>query len=136
MIDPRAEANNLGYKIRYVPHEVIKDYNACYNVIYHGKHIKPPAADKLGIPLNEIWISEKWEKYEKYILHHELAEIKFRAQGYNAEEAHILAEMECIKLWRNDPMWREFIVEMHISDIENMASEIKGRSKTARKSLI
>ena len=118
------EAIKLGYKVKFVPHEVIKDYNACYNVIYKGKHIKPPAADKLGIPLNEIWISEKWKKYVKYILYHELAEIKFRAQGYNVEEAHILAEMECIRLWRNNPQWREFIVEMHISDIENMAKEI------------
>ncbi len=90
LIDPVIEAIKLGYKVEYVPHEVIKDYNACYNVIYKGKHIKPPTADKLGIPLNEIWISEKWKKYEKYILYCELAEIKFRAQGYNVEEAHIL----------------------------------------------
>jgi len=132
LIDPRTKADNLGYKIKYVPHEVIKDYNACYNVIYCDKHIKPPAADKLRIPLNEIWISKKWKKYEKYILYHELAEIKFRAQGYSVDEAHILAEMKCIKLWRDDPMWREFIVEMHISDIENMASEIKMKIKNSK----
>jgi len=124
LIDPKVEVANLGYRVRYVPHEIIKEHNACYNVIYNGKHIKPPAADKLGIPLNEIWISEKWRKYEKYILYHELAEIKFRAQGYNVEEAHILAEMSCIRLWRNNPHWREFIVELHISDIEAMAEEI------------
>jgi len=129
LINPKVKASNLGYKIRYVSHEVIKDYNACYNVIYNGKRIKPPAADRLGIPLNEIWISEKWKKYKKYILYHELAEIKFRAQGCSVEEAHILAEMECIKLWRDNPMWREFIVEMHISDIENMANEVKMKNK-------
>jgi len=127
LIDPRNEVMKLGYKIVYVPHEVIRDYNACYNVIYNGKNVKPPAADKLGIQLNEIWISEKWRKYEKYILYHELTEIKYRAMGYNVEEAHILAEMECIKLWRNDPLWREMVVEMHISDIENMIRCIKRR---------
>ena len=59
------EIKNLGYRVVYVPHEVIKDYNACYNVIYDGKNIKPNAADVMGIPLNEIWISERWKKYEK-----------------------------------------------------------------------
>jgi len=122
--NPIEEVKKLGYRVRYVNHEVIKDYNACYNVIYDGKVIKPRAAEILGIPINEIWISEKWKKYEKYILYHELAEIKYRAAGYNQEEAHILSELECITLWRNDPMWREFIVELHISDIENMASEV------------
>jgi len=28
----------------------------------------------------------------------------------------------------NDPIWRELIVEMHISDVVNVAKEIKGRS--------
>ena len=51
--------------------------------------IRPPAAEKLGIPLNEIWISEKWKKYERYILYHELQEIKYRAMGYGKEEAHV-----------------------------------------------
>lgn len=58
------------YKIRYVPHEVIEDYNATYNVTLKDKHITTNAAKKLGIPLNEIWISELWKPYEKYILFH------------------------------------------------------------------
>ncbi len=123
-VDPVGEARRLGYRVRYVSHDVIKDYNACYNVIYDGKVVKPRAADVLGIPLNEIWISEKWRKYEKYILYHELAEIKYRAAGYGQDEAHILSELECISLWGNDPLWREFMIEKYISDIENMASEI------------
>jgi len=38
----------------YVPQEAIRDYNACYRVIYKGKLIHPPAAERLGIPINEI----------------------------------------------------------------------------------
>jgi competence protein ComEA len=128
MVNPRHEARGLGYRVRYLPHETISDYNACYNVIYGGKIVKPAAADKLGIPLNEIWISEKWRKYEKYILHHELTEIKYRALGYGMDEAHTLAEMDCIAIWNKDPLWREMIVELHISDTENMARHIE-RSK-------
>ena len=52
------EIQKRNYKVVYVPHEIIKDYNACYNVIYDEKIIRPPAAEELGIPLNEIWISE------------------------------------------------------------------------------
>ncbi len=58
-IDPVIKIIKLGYKVKYVFNEVIKGYNACYNVIYKGKHIKSPTADKLGIPLNRIWINEK-----------------------------------------------------------------------------
>jgi len=68
------EIQKRNYKVVYVSHEIIKDYNACYNVIYDEKIIRPPAAKKLGIPLNEIWISEKWKKYERYILYHKLQE--------------------------------------------------------------
>ncbi|MBO3753263.1 MAG: hypothetical protein FGF53_00040 [Candidatus Brockarchaeota archaeon] len=56
------------YKVRYVPHEVIEDYNATYNVIFKDKHIVTNAARELKIPLNEIWISEMWKSYEKYII--------------------------------------------------------------------
>lgn len=97
-MNPRAEAERLGYKIVYVSHEVIKDYNACYRVIYDGKLIYPPAADKLGIPLNEIWISERFREYERYILFHELQEIKHRAEGLSVEEAHKKALKDEIKL--------------------------------------
>ena len=50
-----------GWKVKYVPHELIEDYNACYRVVYKGKVASPPAADRLAIPLNEIWVSERLE---------------------------------------------------------------------------
>ena len=55
----REKLEKLGWRIRYVPHSVIEDYNACYRIVYKGKTIYPPAADRIGIPLNEIWLSEK-----------------------------------------------------------------------------
>jgi len=55
----------------------------CYNV----RH-KPKAAGKLNIPLNEIWISEKWKNKEENILLHKLKEIKYRHKGYDEKEAH------------------------------------------------
>ena len=123
--DIQNEMKERGYAIVYKPHEVMKDYNATYNVIYEGKRITNPAGIKLKIPTNEIWISEKWRKYEKYILFHEFTEIKFRAMGLGIDEAHYLAEMECIKRFRDDALWRKFVVELHISDVENIATEIQ-----------
>ena len=32
--DVRRELMELGYKIVYKPHKIMKDYNATYNVIY------------------------------------------------------------------------------------------------------
>ena len=119
------EIENLGYRVLYKPHEIMKDYNATYNVIYNGKRITNPAGIKLKIPTNEIWVSEKWRKYEKYILFHELTEIKFRAKGYDVEDAHYLSEWECINRFKEDPVWREMTVEIHISDVENIVAEIK-----------
>jgi len=78
----------LGYKIKFVPHKTIKDCIACYNVRYKGKIIYPKIAEKLDIPLNEIWISEKWKNKENNILFHELQEIKYRSMGYTPRKAH------------------------------------------------
>ncbi len=50
----RREIEKLKWKVKYVPHEIIENYNACYRVVYKGEIIYPPAADKLKIPLNEI----------------------------------------------------------------------------------
>jgi competence protein ComEA len=90
----------------YVPHEVICEYNACYRVSYEGREIYPPSADRLGIPLNEIWISEKYRRYEKYILHHELEEIRYRAEGLDVESAHQRA-IEGSKVWEGEELQRE-----------------------------
>ncbi len=45
--------------------------------------------------------------------------------GYDIDEAHYLAEMACINKFRDDPLWRKFVVELHISDVENIAAEIQ-----------
>ena len=121
----REKAKEMGFRVVYKPHEVMKDYNATYNVIYDGKRITNPAGIKLGIPTGEIWISDKWKKYEDYILFHEIEEIIFRSKGYGIEEAHYLSEMACIKKFGKDEKWREFIVELHISDVKTMVDEIK-----------
>lgn len=104
----KEEIRKLGWRIRYVPHEVIEDYNACYRVEYKGKVISPPAADKLGIPLNTIWLSELLKEYEEYVLFHELREILYRYQGYNVEEAHIRARIDEALRFCNDQKWIKY----------------------------
>ena len=99
------------WKIRYVPHRVIKDYNACYRVVYRGRVIYPPAADVLGIPLNEIWLSEKLRRFERYVLFHEVAEIVFRYLGHDVRGAHLAARVaEAIRFCR-DPEWFKYFEE-------------------------
>ncbi|MBX5320515.1 MAG: hypothetical protein QHH12_04305 [Candidatus Bathyarchaeota archaeon] len=100
------------YKIRYVPHEIIEDYNATYNVNYENQHITTNAAKVIGVPLNEIWISEMWKPYEKYILFHELREIHHRAKGLSRNNAHEKAMQDGFTLWKNDPMFQKFIKEI------------------------
>ena len=84
----KAKIKKLGYKIKFVPHRVIKDRIACYNVRYKSKIIRPKIAKKLNIPLNEIWISQKWRGKKEIMLFHELQEIKYRSMGYTEKEAH------------------------------------------------
>jgi competence protein ComEA len=114
-----------GYKIVYVPHEIIEDYNACYRVKYRGKLIFPHAADKLGIPLNEIWISEKWKKYEEYIIYHELMEIKHRAEGQSVEQAHALAIKDAKEKYRGDPKHEHLRREINVAPKE-ILTELPG----------
>ena len=104
------------YEIRYVPHEVIEDYNATYNVVCGNKHITTNAAKELDIPLNEIWISELWKPYEKYILFHELREIYYRAKGISRNEAHKKAIQDGFVLWENDPLLWKLIREIEEMD--------------------
>ncbi len=33
----RHEAVRLGYVVKYISHDTMKNYNACYNVVYNGK---------------------------------------------------------------------------------------------------
>lgn len=111
----KEEIEELGYKVVYVPHDVIKDYNACYRVMYRGKLIYPPAADRLDIPLNEIWISEKWKEFEHYILFHELKEIEYRANGYTVEQAHELAVKVEDKKFKGDPKYERLKREINVA---------------------
>lgn len=104
------------YKVQYVPHKIIEDYNATYNVICENKHITTGAAKELGIRLNEIWISEMWRPYEKYIVFHELREICYRAKGFDRNDAHEKAMQDGFALWENDPLLQKLIKEIEKMD--------------------
>ena len=111
MATPKATIRERGWLIEYVPHDVIADYNACYRVEYDGELIYPPAADTLEIPTNEIWLSDRWWKYERFILYHELREIENRAAGYGVTEAHERAERDERSHWQDNPRWRVMNLE-------------------------
>jgi hypothetical protein len=104
--------SNYAYKIVYVPHEVIEDYNATYNVMCEDKLITTNAAKELDIPLNEIWISEKRKPYAKYIIFHELREIYYRAKGIERDDAHEKAIEDQLALWKNDQIFLKMIRDM------------------------
>ena len=93
----RDETTRLGYKIVYVSNETIGEHLACYHVEFEGKIIRPRTALKLGIPINEIWISEQLKQLEDRILFHELQEIRYRRQGYNSNKAHKKARKDEIR---------------------------------------
>ena len=118
-VNDREILEELGYRVVYVPHEIICKYNACYRVLYEGKEIHPPAADRLGIPLNEIWISEKYMRYKKYILHHELEEIRYRAEGHDVESAHRKA-MGGSEVWEGEELWEELQREVNLMSKESL----------------
>lgn len=113
-VEPRKEAERLGFDIVYIEPKEIEKYNACYRVEYKGQKIYPPAADKLGIPMNEIWISEKLKDFEKYILYHELREIKYRAKGFDVKTAHKRAVKD-EEIFAGDPMWEKMRTEINIA---------------------
>lgn len=118
-VNDREMLERLGYRVVYVPYEIICEYNACYRVLYEGKEICPPAAEMLGIPINEIWISEKYRRYEKYILHHELEEIRHRAEGDDAESAHQKA-MKGFDAWEGEELWEELQREVNLMSKESL----------------
>ncbi len=113
------------YKIRYVPHELLEDYNATYNVIFENKHVATNAAKELNIPLNEIWISEMWRPYEKYIVFHELREIYYRANGFSNDEAHKKALQDGFSLWSGDSLFHKMIKDM--KEMDRKTAEKKRR---------
>ncbi|MFO8034281.1 MAG: hypothetical protein R6U88_03835 [Candidatus Bipolaricaulota bacterium] len=105
--EARREMEERGWIIRYVPHEIIRDHMACYRVTFDGQEIYPPAAEKLGIPNGEVWLSTRLKRYEDFVLFHELAEIKHRAAGYSVKEAHRKAEKDELQRFGDDPLWLE-----------------------------
>ncbi|MFC7096013.1 hypothetical protein [Halobaculum marinum] len=112
-IDPREEMEARGWDIVYKPHERMARYNAFYNVEYDGEQIAPPAARREGVPPNEVWITEYLRPYERYILHHELNEIRFRAAGCGVEEAHERA-LRADEVFAGDPAWEELWTEINV----------------------
>ena len=112
-----ADIEKHGYTVKFVSHEKIKDYVACYRVIYDGNEIYPPPAIRLGIPVGEIWISDAFEDFADCILFHEMTEIKYRSEGYDGDEAHLHAlldeEKECMENERWKKLKREINVCTH-----------------------
>lgn len=113
--------DRLGYNLIYKPHKKIAEHLAFYRVEYEGKEISPPIVEKYDISLNEIWISEKLRPYEKYILHHELQEIKYRAEGYDVREAHEKAS-EDGDIWEDEPGYEELKKEINLVSEEDFTS--------------
>ena len=88
---PRQEVDSLGYRVRYVPHETVGEHVACYHVVYEGRTVMPDAAAALGVPLNEIWISESYRDREDRVLNHEnheLRETRYMTRGWKPGNAH------------------------------------------------
>jgi competence protein ComEA len=104
-----------GYKIVYVPHTIIEDYNATYNVVCEDKLISTGSAKTPRVPLGEIWISELWKPYEKFIVFHELREIYYRAKGLGRDEAHEKTGQDGVSLWEDDSLFQKML-----KDIEDM----------------
>ncbi len=129
------EIRNRGYKVRYIPHAKIKEYNACYRVVYNGKEIYPPAALKLEIPTGEIWISDAFKDFTDCILLHEFREIQHRAEGHNVDEAHLLALKDEVEKCKNDKNWEKLKREINVCSCESLI-EIKGIGVTLAKRII
>lgn len=115
-----------------MPHDVIEDYNATYNVEYEGKNVVTDAAKELGIPLNEIWISELWKPYERYILHHQVREIQHRAAGLSSEEAHEKAVADDRIRWKDDLVYQGFVQELMAMDRRTALRKVKEASSEDR----
>jgi competence protein ComEA len=121
----RSQIHKMGWTVRYVPHEVIADYNATYNVESEGRRVVTDAAKRLGIPRDEIWISERWRPYEEFILFHEFQEIRYRAEGLSPEEAHDRATEDTSAKWGGDERYRRMVEEMAEADVETAVSKAR-----------
>ena len=126
--DPRAEMEARGWDIIYKPHPEMAKYNAFYRVEYEGQEIAPPAARREGVGRNEVWLSEKFRPYERYILFHELNEIRYRAAGYGVEEAHERA-LSDDERWAGTPTFEEMRREINIVP-PHLVTDLQGFGQT------
>jgi len=105
--NPEAFLAEHGIEVRLVPHELISDHLACYNIALWGLRIRPGAARRLGIPDGQVWMSEALRPWRHFVLFHEVAEVVFRARGFHGLAGHQLAEEEELLRWHSDPSWLE-----------------------------
>ncbi len=117
------------YKIRYVPHEIIEDYNATYNVVFRGKIYYNKCCQEVKVPLNDIRISEMWRTYEKYIIFHELREIYYRANSFSRDEAHEKASQDGFYLWGKDVLFNKMISEIEEMDRRTARKRTKSQKE-------
>ncbi len=121
-MDPLKTAERLGYRVRLIPHERIKEYIACYRVMYKGMEIYPGVALRLGIPPNEIWVSDVFRDFLGHILFHELREIEHRYEGHSPDDAHILALKDEEKEFIGDEKWLRLKKEINVCTVEELLS--------------
>ena len=112
--DPMEEIKRLDYEPIYKPHSQVADYMAFYKVKYDGEVIAPPIVEKFDIGLDEIWMTERLKSFEKYILHHELQEIKHRARGCGVSEAHEKALLDGEEVWGDEKGWQRLQREINL----------------------
>ena len=93
LADTRRKISSLGYRVRYVPDDVVGDHVACYHVVFEGRTVRA-GPESLGIPPNEIWLSERCRDVEERVLYHELREIEYRASGWAPDRAHRQARLD------------------------------------------
>jgi competence protein ComEA len=116
-------------RIIYIPHEVIEDYNATYHVMFDDKVITTGVSSELGVPLNEIWISELWKPYERFIIFHELREIYYKAEGLSRDVAHKRTRQDESFLWDDDPLWRKMNRDIAEMDRKTKEKKLKRREQ-------
>jgi len=81
-------------------------------------------------PLNEIWISEKWKPYAKYIIFHELREIYYRAKGFERDDAHEKAIEDQLALWKDDRLFLKMV--RHMQETDRKTAEKKRMLKSLK----
>ncbi|RLI38231.1 hypothetical protein DRO60_03560 [Candidatus Bathyarchaeota archaeon] len=137
--DPEVFLAQHGIETRLVPHEIVSDHLACYNIALWGLRIRPEAARRLGIPDGQVWMSEALRLWRHFVLFHEVAEMIFRARGFHGLAGHQLAEEEELLRWHSDPLWlnmntRRPWPRLHLMELaRRLRSRLKGRLRALRR---